>query len=257
MQAALTTQFRVIGALILRETRATFGTSQIGYLWAIITPAASTAVLVAIFSVAGRHPPFGPSLALFFALGTFTLEFFTKLGSSLMTVFEANKALLSYPPIKEPDVLFARATLIAATYALIMGVFFSCLTILDLAEPPAFPAAVMEAFAITGLLGLGYGATNAILITVFDSWRHIEKVLSRPLMFISGVFYVPSYMPPQVVDWIKWNPVLHCIEWMRSGYYSNYDSNVLDRGYVLTVAVCLIFLGLAGERLTRSRRTRS
>jgi capsular polysaccharide transport system permease protein len=123
--ATLALQGRVLGALILRETTAAFGTSQIGYLWAIITPAAGTAILVAIFSAAGRQPPFGESLGLFFATGILTLDFFTKLNSSLMTALDANKALLTYPPIKETDVIFARAILVGAVNIVIMALFFT------------------------------------------------------------------------------------------------------------------------------------
>lgn len=254
---ALQLQLRVIAALILRETRATFGTSRFGYLWAIITPAAGVAVLVIIFTAIERHPPFGESFALFFATGLLTLEMFKKLGNSLMTVFEANKALLTYPPIREPDVLFARAALIGVTYALIMGVFFSGLIATNLAGFPAHPAELMAAFFVTFLLGFGFGATNSVIVSLWDSWRHVEKILTRPLFIISGIFYVPSYMPPQIVAVLKWNPVLHAVEWMRNGYYSNYDSQVLDKTYILSIAVVLIFIGLAGERLTRNRRGRA
>ncbi|WP_011582075.1 MULTISPECIES: ABC transporter permease [Chelativorans] len=254
MEASLTTQVRVIAALVLRETRATFGTSQIGYLWAIIVPAAGTMLLVLLFSAVGRHPPFGASLALFFATGILTLEFFNKLSASLMTAFEANRALMAYPLLKGADFLFARATLIGATYALIMGLFFCTLIALDMAGPPAHPMALMEAFAVTLIFGFGFGATNAVIVSLLDSWRHVEKILTRPLIFISGVFYVPSALPASAREWVAWNPVLHAIEWLRNGYYANYDSRVLDKTYLVGIALCLVFTGLAGERLTRSRR---
>ena len=38
LRAALASQFRVIVALVLRETRASYGTSQLGYLWEILRP---------------------------------------------------------------------------------------------------------------------------------------------------------------------------------------------------------------------------
>jgi capsular polysaccharide transport system permease protein len=255
MQEVLTLQVRVLGALVLRETRATFGTTQIGYLWAIITPAAQIAVLVAVFTAIDRQPPFGASLALFFSTGILTIQLFMKLGNSLMTVFDANKALLTYPPIKETDVLFARAILICATYVVIMLVFFSGLVFMGYAEPPAAPEHVMMAFAATSLLGFGFGATNAAIFSVWESWRNVEKILTRPLLFVSGVFYVPSHLPPNIVAWLEWNPLLHCIEWMRNGFYPNYDSAVIDIGYLMWCALGLTLFGLAGERLTRYRRS--
>ena len=254
LRAALALQVRVIVALVLRETRATYGTSQLGYLWEIITPAAGVAVLVAIFTAINRHPPFGESFALFFTTGLLTLGLFRKLGTSLMTVYDANRALMTYPPIKAPDVLYARSLLISATHLVIMIVFYSGLGYFGLAGLPAYPEKLISAFSVTFLLGFGFGATNAVLLGYFESWRHVMAVITRPLMFISAVFYVPSYMPPEIVDWLKWNPVLHCIEWMRNGYYANYDSRVLDQTYVLTVAVILTLIGLLGERLSRRQR---
>jgi capsular polysaccharide transport system permease protein len=254
LRAGLALQVRVIIALILRETRATYGTSQIGYLWEIITPAAGTAVLVGIFTAINRHPPFGESFALFFATGLLTLGLFRKLGTSLMGVYDANKALMTYPPIKGTDVLFARFLLIAATQLVIMVVFYSGLGYFGLAGAPAYPEKLINAFAVTCLLGFGFGATSAAVLSYVESWRQIVTILTRPLMFISAIFYVPSYMPPEIVDWLKWNPVLHCVEWMRNGYYANYDSRVLDQTYVLTVAVILTLVGLLGERLTRQQR---
>lgn len=254
LRAALAMQVRVIVALVLRETRATYGTSQLGYLWEIVIPAAATAILVAIFTAIGRHPPFGESFALFFATGLLTIYLFRKYGASLMTVYDANKALMTYPPIKAPDVLYARSLLIAATHLVIMVVFYSGLGYWGLAGFPAYPEKLITAFAVTCLLGFGFGATNAVLLSFFESWRHVVTILTRPLMFISAIFYVPSYMPPEIIAWIKWNPVLHCVEWMRNGYYANYNSRVLDEFYVLTVAVILILIGLLGERLTRQQR---
>ncbi|MXN20178.1 ABC transporter permease [Pseudooceanicola sp. GBMRC 2024] len=251
----LALQVRVIGALVLRETRATFGSSQIGYLWAIITPAASVAVLVTIFSLVGRSPPFGNSFALFFATGVLTLEYFNKLSNGLIGAMDANKALLTYPVIKVTDTLFARTILITATYILIMLLFFGGLVLFGLAQAPAFPDKVIEAVLVTGFLGFGFGTVNAVILSQWESWRHIEKILTRPLMFISGVFYVPSLLPPEAQAVLWWNPILHLVEWFRMGYYPNYDSRIFDAWYPLGIAIGLTLLGLGGERLTRKKRT--
>jgi capsular polysaccharide transport system permease protein len=252
----LSIQFRIIGALVLRETRATFGTSQIGYLWAIITPTAGTALLVTIFTAVGRHPPYGSSFALFFGTGMFLLGFFNKLSNSLMTALDANRALLVYPLVSPMDIFYGRAILIGATYILIMGVYFSGLIALGLANSPAHPLDVIAAFVVTLTLGFGIGVFNAVIFSIFESWKQVEKVLTRPLIFVSGVLYIPSAMPPNIIDYLKWNPVLHLIEWFRVGYYDSYQSFVLDRTYVVFVAASFVLIGLSGERSTRRRRGR-
>lgn len=250
----LSLQLRVIFSLILRETRATFGTSAFGYIWAIITPTASVALLAFLFSLINRQPPFGSSLALFFATGILTLQFFNELSNKLMTVFDANRALLTYPIIKDVDTLLARAILIAATYVLIMFFFYTALILLGYALIPARPEQVILAFLATWLLGTGFGALNAVIMSLWSTWAQIEKILTRPLFFISGVFYVPSQLPPQARDLLQWNPVLHLIEWFRHGVYPNYNSSVLNIWYPLGIGIGMLLLALLGERLFRRAR---
>ncbi|MDO6591635.1 MULTISPECIES: ABC transporter permease [Rhodobacterales] len=250
----LTLQIRVILSLVLRETRATFGTSSFGYIWAVITPTASVAVLVILFSMVGRHAPFGASLALFFATGILTLQFFTETSGKLMTVFDANKALLTYPIIKDVDTILARAILISATYLVIMVIFYAGLILAGMAQFPASPGQLVLVFLSTALLGLGYGTVNAVIVSLWDTWIQIEKVLTRPLFFISGIFYVPSQLPTRAQDYLQWNPILHLVEWFRIGFYPNYSSSVLDKTYPVLVGTVLLLIGLAGERLFRRTR---
>lgn len=251
----LALQVRVIGGLILRETRATFGTSVVGYVWAIVTPAASIGILVFIFSLVGRQTPFGSSFALFFSTGMLTLQFFNELSNKLMTVFNANKALLTYPVIKDVDTLIARACLICLTYLTIMGIFYGSLYALDLMPPPAAPEQLVLAYLACAFLGFGFGAFNAVLMSLWETWAQIEKVLTRPLFFISGVFYVPGQLPPEAIAILQWNPVLHLIEWFRIGFYPNYTLPILDKTFPITVGVIFLVIALSGERLFRKHRS--
>lgn len=250
----LVIQFRVIASLVLRETRATFGTSSFGYIWAIITPTASVGLLVFLFSLIDRQPPFGASLALFFATGILTLQFFTELSGKLMTVFDANRALLTYPIIKDMDTLAARILLISATYLVIMTLLYTILIVLDLAPLPAHPEQLVLAYFATALLGSGLGSLNAVILSLWNTWAQIERVVTRPLFFISGIFYVPSQLPPQARELLQWNPVLHVVEWMRNGFYPNYNSSILNIWYPIGMGLALLLFGLFGERIFRNAR---
>ncbi|MEN8742259.1 MAG: ABC transporter permease [Phaeobacter gallaeciensis] len=244
-------QIRVIVALTLRETRMTFGTSHAGYFWAIVQPLISISFLVFLFYLIGRQAPYGTSLALFFATAILSLELYNKMSVSLMRAFTSNKALLTYPMIKRTDTLFARAFLICCTFIVINMIFYTGLITLGLAPLPYRPEEIILAFLATLALGLGIGSINAILYQKFQAWQHIEKLFARPLFFLSGVFYIPSSLPPEAVSVIQWNPILHIVEWVRTGYYANYDSQVLDKVYVLSFAATLVVAGLFWERITR------
>ncbi|WP_298497843.1 ABC transporter permease [uncultured Maritimibacter sp.] len=254
MFQTLVIQARVIVALTLRETRMAFGTSFIGYLLPIFQPIFGVGFLVFLFYLIGRHPPFGESLALFFATGVLTLDVYNKSSSSLMKAFTTNKALLSYPMINFVDTLLARLTLIGATYAVVFVVFFSGLMLLDMATMPAHPERVIIAFMATLFLGFGKGSLDAVLYQMFPSWQNVDKVLSRPMYFLSGIFYVPGLLPPEAVAVLKWNPVLHCVEWARTGWYQNYPDDVFNPWYPLAFASILLLIGLFSERITRKQR---
>tara|TARA_B100001093_G_scaffold322101_1_gene307389 strand:+ start:339 stop:1145 length:807 start_codon:yes stop_codon:yes gene_type:complete len=253
--SALKIKSRVIFALVLRETRTTFGNSSLGYIWAILTPALGVALLVLVFTFASRQPPYGQSLALFFATGFLTYDFYNKLANSLMAAIDANRALLLYPVVTPTAVICARFILISVTYLLIMFIFYGSLVIFGLADLPAYPIQLVVSFMAISLLGLGVGVLNCSMVAFWDSWRQIFQIINRPVFFISGIFFIPSLLSDRAIDYLKWNPVLHLVEWVRSSYYSSYDSRVLDKVYVLSLALILIALGLLGERYFRSKRS--
>lgn len=249
--AALRIHLRVVISLFLRETRASFGNSLLGYLWAILTPAAGVALLVIVFSFASRQPPFGQSLALFFATGFLTLSFFNKLTNSLMSSYDANKALLLYPIVKQYSVIISRLILVSLTYVIIQILFYGSLIIFGLASPPSDILLLIYANLIIALLGLGIGLLNLCLILVWDSWKYVWQILNRPLFFISGVFFIPSLLSDNFLIYLKWNPVLHLIEIVRNAYYPNYDSRVLSINYLIILSFITILLGLFFERVAR------
>jgi capsular polysaccharide transport system permease protein len=48
--------------------------------------------------------------------------------------------------------------------------------------------------------------------------------------------------------------VLHLVEWVRTGYYPNYYSEILNVFYPLAIALVLTLIGLTAERFTRKKR---
>ena len=169
-------------------------------------------------------------------------------------IIRCHKSLLTYPLIKEVDALIARVILISATYALISVIFITAIINIDHTEPPSHWIEIVGSFATLILLGFGFGTLNAVIYSMWKSWENVESILTRPLLFVSAVFYNPSYLPPKLIAVIKWNPIMHVIEWFREGIYADYNSQVLNREYPLICAIVLTFLGLLGERLFRKQR---
>jgi capsular polysaccharide transport system permease protein len=245
---------RVVGALALREARVTFGAVKLGYFWAIFEPILGTALLTYIFSIITRHPPIGTSFPLFFATGILTINLYQKLSGSLMAVFEGNRGLLAYPLVKETDVVFARFFVIVMTYIFIYIIFFGGLILIDKGHFPNRLDIVLLAILAIALLGLGAGLTNAVIYMLWPTWRRVEAIITRPLFFLSGVFFIPSNFPPKISYWLSWNPILQAIDLLRVGYYRNYHSQSLDVGYLALYVGILLLIAFGGERLYRKHQ---
>ncbi|MDX2266429.1 MAG: ABC transporter permease [Hyphomicrobiales bacterium] len=251
VRASAAVQARVIGALILRETRTRFGKSQVGYLWAITEPVAAVVTFTLMFMALGRPAMFGDNLFLFFATGVLPYQIYRKVCTYVMSAPEANQALLNYPIVKQIDTMIARAALEIATALVTSIMIFGALIVFAGCEPPARFLAVIASLGALALLGFGTGVINAVIIQRFDSWKNIEALISKPFFFISGIFFLPETLPEPVRDALSWNPILHGIEWMRYGFYFNYRAYDLDVLYLLNWALITTLIGLAAERATR------
>ena len=241
---------RVVTALVLRETKTRFGKNRFGYIFALIEPLAFVAVFVVIRAAISTSTPFGESIVLFVISGLLIYRVFLAISGRLSSAITANKALLTYPPVKPTDVLFARFLLELLTMYAVVGIVFFGLSLTAereiLIDVPNFAAALVA----TTVLGAGIGVFNAIAFILVPIWGLIYPMLRLPLLLTSGVFYVPLALPPFAQDILWWNPILHCVEWTRTGTYLTYEP-MLDKWYPLTVAAVALVAGLGLERLYR------
>ena len=67
--SAMSTQIRVVHALILREVHTLYGHTSLGYLWALIQGAFSIAVIWVLRSMLGGWPPHGMSELAYLVMG--------------------------------------------------------------------------------------------------------------------------------------------------------------------------------------------
>ena len=104
-------------------------------------------------------------------------------------------------------------------------------------------AAVLLAFLLAGLFGIGVGMMNCVLFGFFPTWRNIWSVLTRPLFLVSGVFFIFESVPGGFQKVLWWNPIVHVIGLMREGFYGTYHPQYISYPYVLGIALGLIMVG--------------
>jgi capsular polysaccharide transport system permease protein len=251
---AMRLQQRVIGALILREIRTRFGTSRLGYAWAVAEPILHFMVLSWIYMALMRQPLAGMSIALFFMSGVIPYFVYDKTGHRLAGAINANRALLHLALVKHVDVIVARALLELATLIFVFALLMTGMYAFDQLQNTLIqPLILAKATALLWLIGLGVGATNAVLNALFKSWDTVFRMATRPLYLLSGMFYMAERVQSPIRDWVSYNPIIHGVELFRSGIFPGYGSTFIDETYLMAWAACSVVFGFAFERIMRRK----
>lgn len=245
----VTSEGRTIGALLLRALRLKFRESRLSYVLAIAEPCLQFGIFFAIFWIIGRHPGFGDSLVLFLASGVIPFFLFTHLSGRITNSLRAAQPMSPLRVVSSLNLAIAQAILEFVTIIIFMVLVMSLMAAFGVRGAiPDDPIELMSGTVVLGLFAFGVGVGNSALYALFRVWSLIYGVASRSLIFVSGLFYVPEFLPPAGRDILVWNPVLHGLSWFRSALYPTYPQIMLDKGYLLACALAAIALGFVLDR---------
>lgn len=240
----LRAKVRIVKTLMLREIKIQLRTSKLGYLLVLAEPAAQFVVMFSIFSFVGHQPSFGTSLGLFLATGLIPFFTFMHLSQRTMGAVRNAKTFAHLPIVNPLDNAIARGLLEYLTLVMVTVVVLAALIFLGYAPMPRDPAVLISAMLAIGLSAFGLGLVNGVLTKLSRAYAMAWSVVSRSLLFFSGVFYMPTNLPPAARDIVLWNPILHGLEWFRVGVFGSYPTGSLSRVYLLVFGLAMLTLGL-------------
>ncbi len=251
---ALKVQGRVIRASILRETRTRFGRSRLGYFWALFEPMAYMLTLLAIFSAMERGAPIaGADLSMFFFTAIIPWLMFSRISGAVSRAIKSSKALLTYPQVKGIDIMLALVVLEFVTLFLVAVIYLLGANYFGVFVDIERPLAVILALLLASLLGFGFGMLSSTARLYWSAYSNFQSAFMRVMFFTSGKFFIVGALPATLQEWLWYNPLLHVVEWIRSAFFGGFESRFYDLSYPLMVALVMLFLGLASERLSRYR----
>jgi capsular polysaccharide transport system permease protein len=236
---------RAIAALILREMSTTYGRSALGYVWAVLEPVAGLLLLSIIFSMALRSPGLGTSFALYYASGLLPFMAFMDVCNKVALALRFSRPLLAFPAITAVDPFLARWGLNTLTQALVSLLVFGGIILgFDLDVILNLPQLLLG-YLMLFLLAFGLGLVNGVLFFILPAWERIWGIVTRPLFFLSCVFFLFETVPPPYAQLLWFNPLVHIIGQVRQGIYATYDPGYISVTYVLGLALICATLGLA------------
>lgn len=237
---------RVVTALILRETGSRDTRNSLGFLWNLIDPVISIAMLSLLFGMISRTPRLGSNFPLFYVSGVVPFHLYQSISGRVSTSLRFSRNLLGFPSVTVIDIILARFILNAMTN---VCVFIIMIVLIDeyygLQLKP-YMGAMLQSLSMAMALGLGIGTLNAILFLASSTYESLWSIVMRPLLLLSGVMFLIEDMPEPIFNVLKWNPVAQVIAEMRHAFYATYDISWVMPGFVYLISGLCFTLGLIG-----------
>lgn len=230
------TTWRSILALMLREMTTSYGRTPGGYIWEILEPALGIMLLVMIFKAGFKTPPLGTNFAMFYATGMVAYQLWIKLSANVASAVRYSKPFLGYPAVSFFDALAARFLLAMLTQMMVSFLLLSVIRAVYDTQTVIHFKTLFLGYSLTILFALGVGLMNAFLFEKYQLYKRVWNITTRPLMFVSGIIILYDTIPDPYRSWLWWNPLVHCIGIIRSGFYIHYDAAYASPLYVFIVS---------------------
>lgn len=251
---SLITEYRVITALMLRETHTIYGHSKLGYLWVVIQSVFGIGVFWMVREIIGASQPHGMSIPQFLIVGFGIWYVFSGTITKCLNAVQSNKALLTFPQVTELDVMISRTCVLWFTQLIVSIVLFAIEDAVYQDLDIYNIGGVYFAMFLSPLLGLGFGLTLSSFAVFLPSIERLVPIVLRILFFLSGVFFSASTFSNEIAEILLYNPVFQLIEITRSSIYFGYPSDGCSYYYILSITLIFLSVGLLLERYVRSRR---
>lgn len=247
-------QRAVITALFQRELKARFGGRWLGSFWIFLEPIAHVSYLMFLLGYVRHRIIPGVPFPLFLISGLIPYFMFRSLSVRGMGAVEANRGLFGYRQVKPIDPLVARGALEILLYSCIYIVFLSVIGWYGLQWFPDHPLELAGVSIVLIVFGFSLGLLFAIFTDDLPQLRVLVRIMFLPMYFLSGVIIPASTMPPEVLKWLLWNPLMHLMELQRRYFFSQYYTvDGVSIIYPTSVAAILFVLSLCLYRLRRLR----
>lgn len=245
-----------INAIITREITTRFSGGSLGHAWAIIIPVSWIFAIAFFFRWIGRDAPISVSLPVFLATGMLPYLIFRQIITSMMRSLRSNRHLATVGPIKAEDIFTATAILEILNAILISAVVFGLLSLWSDLPTPTSALWSVWGFALACGLGISFGRFAAILSVSSDSAMRLVPILLRPFFWLSGIFFVSTELPQWMLNWLWYNPLLHAIEIIRSGFVPGFSSTFAN-SLVPVLTIALLYAASRGLEATLESKSGS
>ena len=236
-------QFRVVGALLMREIHTRYGRENIGHLWVIGEPmlfCIGVAIMWTAIRPAHEH---GVPITAFVITGYLPLTMWRHCVSRSVKAFEANGSLLFHRQVTPLDIIVSRCIL-EIVGAIIAGVVVSAIAmLLGYMDLPADIGWIFLGILYHAVFCLACAMILAPLSEMSSILEKFVGAFTYLMIPFSGAFAMVDWVPPAFQRILYWSPPVHTSELIRKGQFGSAVHPHYDLVYLTYICAALILIG--------------
>ncbi|WP_158161440.1 ABC transporter permease [Grimontia hollisae] len=234
----------VIFALFIREIRIGFN-DKFGLSWAIINPVSFIFALSFLRSqMSGGDVHTIPTFVFMF-YGMLFIQLFLSLMEKTAASLKKSKALFAFRQVQPISAYLAAALFEVIVKVVVVVVVFVLMYLMQIEINIDHPLELIIIFFLLSVVAFSVGLLFSICEEFIKEITRIRMMLTRPLFFISGVFFSLQDFSKEVWPYLSWNPILQAIELARGAAYSSYAYGGVSMQYLFSVTITLLFIAMA------------
>ena len=239
----------VIFALFVREIRTGFN-DKLGLAWAVVQPLSFIFMLSFLRGKMNGGDTHTIPTFEFMMYGMLLIQLFLETLTSCSGAIKKNKALFAFSQVQPISSVLAAALfnflIKLAVFVLIFLIMYFLKIEFRLDDPLFILINIITLWVFAVSLGLLFAVAQCYIPEV----SKVQSVLTRPLFFISCVFFSLQDVPKEYWPYLDWNPILHAIELTRYAAYPTYGNEGVSEFYLFSSAFTCLFFSLCVYQAT-------
>ncbi|RBW46976.1 ABC transporter [Psychromonas sp. B3M02] len=235
----------VIFAIFLREVKSQ-STDKIGLIWTVVSPLIMIAGMTAMRTLlSGGGDTHGMPTMFFMVYGMILIQFFLSVLGKTSGAVQKNKPLYAFRQVQPISSIIAIGFFeLLIKIAVVFVIALICFVLqIDIVVHDAI--SVITNFFKVWLIGVSLGTIFGLSYCFIPELKKIQQLLTRPLFFISGIFFSLQDIPREYWHYLDWNPLLHAVELTRYAAYPSYGHEGVSYFFLDMCTLISVFFALA------------
>lgn len=229
-----------------------YGRDNIGFVWVVLEPMILTAGVMLFWAITAGSTKLGVKVVEFVLTGYMPLTLWRHLSNSMVMLFRRSAPLLYHRQISVFDLVFAKVGLefigTSIAFLVVWGTLNVVGAVADIAR--------LDILIIGWLMMAWLGTAGGLILAALTERSETSERFIQPFQYlsipISGAFTLVDWLPTWGQKAILYNPMVHCYEVFRAGYFGPSVVTHYSYSYFVMWAFALTFVGIVAVHKTRA-----